>query len=134
MADYRSRYLGWECQYEPIPLKSGKPGKRLRMVSMGYHTKLSNCERCGRLGSPRYVHCRGDVYGWEWPLDGRGYPVAPPGEYHSKTRLCMACWNFARAIERKKALLAELRKGIKELGSAVWHERKTIRENDGRAA
>jgi hypothetical protein len=54
-------------------------------------TPVNTCDVCGRLGTPRRVCWRNDVYKWN-VLDPKDYKTP------SKTMLCMGCWNKVRRI------------------------------------
>lgn len=70
------------------------------------------CEVCGRTAGVRY---RADVHGWDWERRKNG--VIPLSEMRraSKTELCTACWNRARAVKRRLDIGDELRRLVMRL-------------------
>jgi hypothetical protein len=122
----RSRDGTWfYCEYEPVLLKNGKPGKRIRFVHFHY-TPINYCDVCGKFGRPKKVQERNGVWGWN----------IPKGDYSSKSKnmLCMGCWNVVRALKKRERESDELRKFINKLQRTISNERKQINQDNGRAS
>lgn len=112
--------------WEPVPLKNGKPGKRLRLTFGGLYTPLFTCEVCGHRSVPAKVTYRGDCWGWEFSFKGRFRNFIG----HSRCMLCTGCWNRVRPIARAGEALNEARLAIVRLDKVIADVKK-IRKNDG---
>lgn len=66
-------------------------------------TKLSECEICGKISTPKKVNYKSGLYGW---LDA-----------NKKTTLCMGCFNKVSVLVNKEKEAKEIKALIKKLNS-----------------
>lgn len=113
------RHYKWE--WDLIPLKNGKPGRRVHSVPV-YYTPINCCDVCGTLVPPKKVCDRSGVWGWNF--DG-------PKDYKSKSKsmLCMGCWNKIRPLHKKAIEVDELRTLINRLNRTISDEKKRNNQN-----
>ena len=71
-------------------------------------TALVECELCHKIGVPKKIHDRNDVYGWT--RDGRNDNTFEP-----KTCLCMSCWNKVKALVKRQDETNEIKRLISKL-------------------
>lgn len=79
--------------------KNGKAGRRLDSV---LYTPLNECDLCGLVSTPKRVHNRNDVYGWN--CDDGDYTA------RSKCLLCTSCWNKVKPLVKAKTEAIEIKK------------------------
>ena len=104
--------------------KDGKPGRLMHRLGPEY-TTLNACDVCGKLGIPRKVRVRNDVFGWNGESEKDW--TTP-----SKDMLCTGCWNKVRAIVRKRDEANSCRRMLNKLTRTIRDERKN--QNDRRSA
>ncbi len=114
-------------EYELRVLKSGKLSKKCYSVWIPY-TLINVCEVCGKLGPPRRVTIRNDVWGWN-RLSNKDYVTEP-----KRGMLCVGCWNRVRPLVYREDKLDEIRSFIKKLERTIANERKQQNQDNGRAA
>lgn len=71
-------------------------------------TELNTCELCGLTSTPKKVHYRSCVYGWNWK-NNKDYQA------ESLETLCMGCWNKVRVQVKRSRELDEIRRLTKKL-------------------
>jgi len=96
------KFCKLNTEYYTKPTKSGKPGKKI-YTRRYWYTPLNQCDLCGMWSTPKKIHYRGDVYGWDWD---KGSEYLTP----SKDVLCMGCWNKVKVISKRKREAKELKK------------------------
>ena len=101
-----SRYLDCEWDWVPRVKKDGTPGLR-GDHRLRWFTRLLDCERCGRRGSPRVV-CERDLYCSELSMQDLRVP----------SPLCMRCWNQLRPIVKRYHEIVELYGMVRKLRGA----------------
>jgi len=90
------------------------------------YTPLISCEACKKLGTERKICYRSDIDGWDTPkrektemYNENGYILT-----HSKTTLCLSCWNKAKSIINKQIDYYEIRRLINKLTLVIRNEHK----------
>jgi len=71
-------------------------------------TTLKNCDVCGKLGTPKKIMHRSQLY--RWNVDDKKDYTTP-----SKDMLCMGCWNKLRVLVNKQHICNENRKLISKI-------------------
>ena len=99
------KYDTFDMSSHLLVKKNGKTGRSLVEVCGPWYTKVLKCELCGRLGSPKYVCYRNDIFHWNFGLRHE----TPDRIIH---RLCISCWNKIKPINRKRDIVLENRKVI----------------------
>lgn len=64
-------------------------------------TPLYVCDVCGKRSTPKKIHIRSDVYGWN--------KSSYLSEEKSKGLLCTGCWNRVKAVVKKQREADEIR-------------------------
>ena len=114
-------------EYELRVLKSGKLSKRVYSIFIPY-TEINVCEVCGKIGTPRRVTIRNDVWGWN--RESKEDYVTEP----KMGMLCVGCWNRVRTLVYREDKIDEIRSFIKKLERTIANERKQQNQNNGRTA
>ena len=83
----------YEWGYEINHCKKGNLSKKRAIYLINPITMLNTCQVCGKLGTPRKICTRNDVYGWDVKV--WSYP------FETKTMLCVGCWNKAARIQHE---------------------------------
>ena len=77
-------------------------------------TWLNTCDVCRKTSTPKKVHARHNVYGWDWDrADKRCYLI------ESKYMLCMGCWNKVRPIVARERDAYEIQRLINQLTKEI---------------
>ncbi len=66
-------------------------------------TMLNECALCGKKSTPKKVHCRNGVYGWN-------REHRKDFSFINKNTLCMGCWNKVRVVVKRKEQADEIRR------------------------
>jgi hypothetical protein len=93
-------------KYIPRLKKNGQPGKQLDMRLIAY-TPLHTCDLCGKTSTPKKVHERNDVWGWNH--------TSKYDATKSKSLLCTGCWNKIRKFHIPKREIEETQKLIRKI-------------------
>lgn len=71
-------------------------------------TSLNTCQVCGKVSTPKKVHCRNDVFRWN---------AESSSDFTTKNKdiLCMGCWNKIRPLVSRQMSVNENRRMINKL-------------------
>ena len=78
-------------------------------------TTLNTCDLCGKTSTPKRVHYRSDIWGWDVPCSKSGrinWKIHEPG---SKSCLCTGCWNKVKPLANKQDEIIETQRFINKL-------------------
>ncbi len=79
-------------------------------------TILNKCQYCGFISTPKKVHCRNDIYGWDRKSK---YDYSP-----SKNILCTSCWNKIKPLVKREKESDSIRLFINQIKKEIGNERK----------
>jgi hypothetical protein len=107
-------------------LANGKPGNKWFQIPVPY-TPLNECDICGKKSTPKKVHLRTGIYGWN-------RKSTDDFATQSKGVLCMGCWNKVRVLCKREQEAHDVRAFINQLQKDIANERKQNHQDHGRTA
>ena len=117
---FRGKYTEMGREYLPVRRQDGKIGRRYEHISGPAYTTLLHCQLCGRIGSPRVIKNRSDVWAWlARTVRLRSKEYEDQHHYERSTWspnvLCGRCWVIAQEVYQATELLDNIVLLIKKI-------------------
>jgi len=107
--------MAFDIEWHQYKRKDGKLGHWYQIPGPHY-TVLNVCDVCGKISTPKKIHNRNDVFGWNFEKNDWSTPA--------KNMLCTGCWNKAAVIIHKRHDLDKCRCLLNKLTRIIRHEQK----------